>query len=432
MSSPSLSHDSHDSHDGNSSAGSKYSSAFRSSLMHSANSWINNKRPLLPHQEAALLLEYARDGQDLDGSELTQMSRLCYRLRHKFQWLLRTAAWGAVLVHIFERPIWTYSVADWRDGDVYPSYEMPYMGSVAAKILGFLLTLTMSLGVGLEFGYKQLTNNAYLTYLSAAILLARLVLLSVALARISQDLPATFSASPIEGFMVLLVELQYDNNIAYLLRTIPKFCVLMLGLALAVGSYATLGFFIFDPESEEKKLYFPVFGTGVWNMLVVLNGSNWPGPMIPALDENRLYCLYFFVYIVLAGWGFLNLVLGFVYLFFQQEQRFIFDLQEATRVNNKKQAFQILDIECKGYLTYVQVDELLQEMYAFYEDLSLPPTAAERYELILVLDVQSNLRIDESDFHFIQEKCFRQALKTLRAKKLKFTRFLSANIIRQG
>ena len=70
---------------------------------------MEEDRALLPYQEAAILLEYARDGklifyiqvriqmlmanpwlelryttaQDLNGSMLTLRSRLCYRVRHK-------------------------------------------------------------------------------------------------------------------------------------------------------------------------------------------------------------------------------------------------------------------------------------------------------------------------------------------------------------
>ena len=81
-------------------------------------------------------------------------------------------------------------------------------------------------------------------------------------------------------------------------------------------------------------------------------------------------------------------------------------------------------------MTYTQADELLQEMYEFYEDIRTKPTAAERYELILVLDIQSNMMIDENDFSFLEEKCFADVLKRLRSRKRKFIRYISACILR--
>ena len=79
---------------------------------------------------------------------------------------------------------------------------------------------------------------------------------------------------------------------------------------LMLLSIIYLGFLIFDPSGNEAHEYFPSFGTAVWTMLMVLNGSNWPSPIMPAFYFNHAYCLYFFVYIIIFGWGFLNLILG--------------------------------------------------------------------------------------------------------------------------
>ena len=342
--------------------------------------------------------------------------------------MFRIAAWGLVLVHIFERPAWTYKASvqeHWDDFGMYPSFGLPYLPSAAVVVLevAFLLTLWMAVGMG--FGYKLGTNYAYMPYFSALVLAAKSTAVLVSIVQLGIGRDPSFTLSPVEALMCLLVELQYDNNIGYLVRTIPKFGVLMFALAVAVCSYTALGFLVIDPSTQEAQEYFPSFGAGVWTMLTVLNGSNWPGPMIPAFAQNRAYCVYFFVYIVMGNWGLLNLVLGFNYLFFQQEQRGILAMQELTRLNNLAEAFRILDAEQKGFLTYAQVDDLLQEMYGFYEEMRDGPTAAERYELILVLDIQSNMMIDENDFSFLEEKCFADVLKRLRSRKRKLIRYLS-------
>lgn len=54
--------------------------------------------------------------------------------------------------------------------------------------------------------------------------------------------------------------------------------------------------------------------------------------------------------------------------------------------------------------------------------------AEKRHECILQLDIQSNHMIDENDFQFIEEKCFPTALKIIRAKKRKFTRYIHAHV----
>lgn len=305
------------------------------------------------------------------------------------------------------------------------------MDPTAVNVLALLCLSVLWLGVSLEFGYKRYTSNAYLTYFSSLILATKTIAVFGCLIKIGLGKHPVFSVSPIEALMCLFVEVQYDNNLGYIRRTVPKFGVLMLILGCFVLTYTAMGFLIFNPSSEEATEYFPTMGTGFWNMLMMLNGSNWPGPILPALVNHRAYFVYFFLYIVLVGWGLLNLVLGFVYLFFQQELRDILEMQESTRVDNKAAAFRILDVEKKGFLTYQQVDELLKEMYDSYESISEKPSAAERYELILVLDIQNNMMINENDFFFIEQKCFKAALKVMRAKKRKFARYVAANLLKE-
>ncbi len=91
-----------------------------------------------------------------------------------------------------------------------------------------------------------------------------------------------FSVSPFEVFCVLLVESAYANKIIYVLRIVPAYCVLMVLLALFICWFTTMGEIVFSNVSAEHNGYFRTFGGSMWNMLVVLNGSNWPSPMIPA------------------------------------------------------------------------------------------------------------------------------------------------------
>ena len=338
------------------------------------------------------------------------------------------------MLHIFERPLWTYhaNVRDnWNDPNEYPSFDMDYLSPIAVNVLEALCLCVLWMGVSLELVYKQYTSNSYLSYVSATVLTIKSIGVLICIVKLGQGLNPTFSMSPVEALMCLLVEVQYDNNIGYIRRTVPKFCVLMLALGAFIVAYTIMGFLIFNPDSEEAKVYFPTTGTGIWNMLMVVNASNWPSPMIPAYNDNRLYCIYFYTYILIADWGLLNLVLGFVYLFFQREQKSILEMQEQTRVDNKAAAFRILDVEKKGFLTYAQVDDLLKEMYEYFEADSFPPSAAERYELILILDSQSRMLIDEDDFAFIEKKCLNGALKVMRAKKSRIVRYVRAHILKQ-
>eukprot|EP01032_Pedospumella_encystans_P018302 gene18302-20840_t len=376
--------------------------------------------PLLPHQEAAMLLQYARDAQDLNGSKMTQ----------RYHLIFRAAAWGLVLIHIFERPSWTLNTKNWNNYHIFPSWEIKYLSPITANVLILILVVIGFIGVGLELGYKRNTPNVFQVYVSGLILFMKLVLSLTSFVLIGKGLPSV-SCSPIEGILCLLFELQYDVYVTFFLRTIPKFILITIAISAFICVYTAMGMFLFDPNQLEAQLYFTDYGVAVWNMLMLLNSASWPGPFVPALVTNRFFVTYFYAYLVIVGWGLLNLLLGFNYFFFETEVNFVYERQEAKRINNKAEAFRILDIEKKGILTYEQVDVLLQEMYEYYERVHDIPRCEERYELIVSLDSQNTQRIDENDFNFIEERCFQDALKTNRAKKRKFTRYISANIIKK-
>ena len=316
----------------------------------------------------------------------------------------------------------------------------------------------------MEFGYKWQTSNGYLTGFFAFILLIQTASVIMGFAYAALGDGPLFSTNPISAFLVLLVEYQYDEYIGYFMRTLPKFLCLMALLACMVCTYTALGLQIFDPNSEEAKEFFPNFGTGVWNMLMVLCGSNWPTPMIPAIEDNRLYSLYFYIFIIAMDWGLLNLVLGFVYLFFRVEQIDITAKAERMRAKHLHDAFNVLDragerggtiasvkeskvgvggresggfitpdnkeiprdSEGRGCLSYAQMDALLTELYRCYVETMHPPNKEERLELTALLDRDDKGFIDEVDFALVGERCSYHALKSLRNKKAKFVRYVDA------
>ena len=54
-------------------------------------------------------------------------------------------------------------------------------------------------------------------------------------------------------------------------------------------------------------------------MLMMLNGSDWPTPMMGVYDQNRCYAAFFVAFLLFFNWGLLNLVLSFVYIAFREE-----------------------------------------------------------------------------------------------------------------
>lgn len=171
-----------------------------------------------------------------------------------------------------------------------------------------------------------------------------------------------------------------------MIRSIPFFVGLIVVLGVVICSYAAMGFLIFNPQSVEATEYFPDFGIGLWNMLMVLNGSNWPSPIIPAYNHNRDSFFYFIIYLLLFNWGLLNLVLGLVYSKFQDEHRSISELRVKVKKDNFLRSFNILDYKEKGYLLESDLDPFINELYTNYIPLQKPPSDVERHMLFLSIN----------------------------------------------
>ena len=305
------------------------------------------------------------------------------------------------------------------------------MATIALNII--FLTILWVAAV-LELGYKKNSTSVNFTIVFTVVLTVGSFITIFWLFDWMLERDPTFGAGPLGACLILLVEQYYENFVGYLLRLLPTYSLLLLLLGGSIVTYTALGLLIFNPNSSEYQQYFGSFGTAVWNMLMVLNGSNWPSPMIPAFNQNSSFCLYFFIYIIIFGWGLLNLITGYIYGFFQEEQMRMSKSNQALLRKSMIRAFRLLDTNQYGILTFPQVDALLQELYTFYLNAGTVPTTEERLELILLLDSKAEGWITLENFvENLQAKCFSSALYSMRAKKGMFFRYWNvANINRHA
>lgn len=330
-------------------------------------------------------------------------------------------------IFIFTFPIWAYHTdGDWKDGSIYPSYQLRYLPLWASTLLEAIGLAILWSAVGMELGYKLQTRNWYLTIAFLLIMVLETVQTLSGFFYACLGTDPTFSLNPGRALLVLLIERRYENYLGYILRVMPKFAMLLAGLGVMVAAYTALGFQIFSPTSPEASAYFDTYGDGLWNMFMVMNSSNWPSPMIPAINENRSYFFYFMVFIIIVDWGMINLVLGFVYMFFRVEQEDITSRYDKNKFVYLQRAFHLLDIDQKGHLTYAETDRLLLELYTYYVQTLSPPTEDERYELIMQLDTENTQQVTMEQFRHVISKCHVIALKEYRAKKNRFFRYINA------
>eukprot|EP01040_Poterioochromonas_malhamensis_P018122 gene18122-21071_t len=157
-------------------------------------------RDLNVHEEAALIVTFANHGQDIQEERLNWKIRACYRLRRKYQFLYRTAAWSILFVHVFSRPLWTLRIGgteDWNEASVYPSYELPYMPVLASSLLIGLATLILWLSTLLEFGYHGRSRHQYFSVFFAVVLTLISITILMQLSYCVAGKIPDFSASPL-------------------------------------------------------------------------------------------------------------------------------------------------------------------------------------------------------------------------------------------
>jgi hypothetical protein len=319
-------------------------------------------------------------------------------------------------------PSWSFNCAcsDWDNQLVYPSSGLPYIPYSAYITLSTLALAVLFSSVYFEYGYERKTDRVILLHVFTALLLVKSleVFIGIVTLCMGTRMPVV-SFSPVEAFTVLLVERVYTSKIRYLALSLPSFAYLIVMVVFGLCSYVVLGFLIFHPDSKESNQYFNTFTNGLWNMFMVFTASNWPNPMMPAYDENRLYFIYFFVFILIFRWGLLNVLLGFVYTLFSQQKNRIVDKLDSVKRQNIELAFFTLDTNKRDYLTYGEIIRMLEVLFEKYEHGNMQPSHAELNNLVLQLNKSNQWEEDVvrlENFMFILEKCSAHALRIYRSK----------------
>ena len=127
-----------------------------------------------------------------------------------------------------------------------------------------------------------------------------------------------FVMSPIEIIILLTLELLGEHCTRLCTEACPT-----LGpdvyFFLCHLVWSALAYTLFTTGGDNDDGYFDSdLSKTTISMIVLLNTSNWPEPLISIYELNRKNFLFFFFYCVVVDWGFMNLVLGLVVAFFEQ------------------------------------------------------------------------------------------------------------------
>lgn len=305
------------------------------------------------------------------------------------------AAWSILLLQFFERPRWSYHRDHWNDSDYFPQAGLPHVSDNILLPLYLLLLAVIGWGVVLEAGYEMFgmvggdndTSSNYkfmsipikknmgrktprtLFFLTLIVLLVALTQVITALfCRVGGIADRPFWVAPSMTLFIILAERSTSRRYSYMLRTLPTFLGLLFVLGLTIALFTTMGFLIFSTSSEEKDLYFDNFGDGMWNMFMILIGSNWPLPIMPSIQCNRGYFMFFLVFLCFSDWGFLNLIIGYIFSTMTTQRDRGERLSILDFKLNMAAAFSILDPESNQAISINTLDLVLREISMRYNN----------------------------------------------------------------
>jgi hypothetical protein len=162
-----------------------------------------------------------------------------------------------------------------------------------------------------------------------------------------------------------------------------------------------------DVAASEKQNYFDTFHDSLWTVLTSISTTSFPDQLVPYYTDSRLTFLFFFFYLSIGNFLFLNLVLIFVMAEYNTSLQQTQQKKSYQRKENLKMAFEVLDVYQRGYLSYSQVYDLLQEVYGSYPEFRggylhyKIPSPNEMAVLVAALDINGDNFIYEEQFMWI-------------------------------
>ena len=250
---------------------------------------------------------------------------------------IRLSTFGMVIIHIFRRPTWTYYMDNSNDTGIYPGWGVSVLSTELSYFLDVLCTILLlyciytllkdggSYGRGDDTISKERT--LILRYCTLPLCVVKLIECIIQILTSIVRRPRMFVMSPIEGIILITMEPCFESTLyKTMYRSLPYFGGLMFIFSCVILSWSALAKTFFGTQREinestdhNEAVYFDGdLGKTTWTMIILLNTSNWPDPIIPIYEMNTNYFLFFFFYCVVVDWGFMNLVLGLVVSFFEQ------------------------------------------------------------------------------------------------------------------
>ncbi|KAH3859383.1 two pore channel protein 1-like [Dreissena polymorpha] len=184
------------------------------------------------------------------------------------------------------------------------------------------------------------------------------------------------------------------SNIRITLRQIAHVIGLFYFLILV---FALVGMKLFQTRTDisfpDGTPYFKNYIESFWQLYILVTTANNPDVMVPAYDKNRLYCLYFTLYIIICLYLMLNILLAVTYSSYRDCMKNNIRRTARIKKNILHQAFEVIKINVDGkeMVTYKTWTRLIR--------LAHPRKTKHQIDLLMmVLDEDKSGFISRSQF----------------------------------
>jgi hypothetical protein len=364
---------------------------------------------------ASVLVQRAVNGKDHPQSFVNYCQLWAYCIRNKYASIFRFAAWGLIIVRIYERPLWTYEenyCSDFLDGSKFPTFSLTYfyITEASSRYISIAFLMVILWAIILEVAYSAYSSSISLENLRKIFhwpLLCCIICWILKFAEIASyftspsatestycNSKTVFSTSPVEAFFLVFIEKSYSTLIASLIaRILPTFSIVMITLICVVSVYTALGLMIFNPDSPQGQVYFSSYEDALWTMIMVMTANIWPTAMIPAIESHRIYFLYYVVFVIVVDWLLLNRATAIVLYFFRVQSTVSKQQFDMRQNENLQITYNVLCEYCRLPPNHPIPGKIFGEFIEHYVK-----NFRISYSEIKCLDMLKNRTIDEAEF----------------------------------
>ncbi|MCO5597031.1 hypothetical protein L7F22_051104 [Adiantum nelumboides] len=324
------------------------------------------------YHKAAAFVDLAEDDVGLPEEVLqkpnyeTSLRWYFTDMRLSFLWSLNLTA--LIILNFFELPLWCEGSSSQPCGSRQEYYlgELPYLSRVDSfyyEVVTWVIIVVHTFFpityLGSNIFWKSPVNLlkvALMILLGADIFVYGLYAFSS-----GSIIDLSFRFGPYLRVMFLIVDVRTLRDCIKTVAAIGRALDIVVLFLLFLMFSSVLAFVLFE-DTEQGNVYFSSYGLTLYQMLVLFTTSNNPDVWLPAYKAFRSSCLFFILYILFGVFFITNLILAVVYDSFKEQLVTLIKDRRSKRKRILEAAFNILDVEKRGFLDIVQIGSLFKAL----------------------------------------------------------------------